>query len=114
MHGKLVRVRLAINNEQLKESEENLAWFLRDNESLRSKISRHIGKTIPIMLCIILLAFFLPVLIPATTQETWRWIIQAVGEIGLIISLFMACKYSFTGLVCAAISTAFIISYFDF
>ena len=61
-----------------------------------------------------MLSFSLPALIPATTGSTNCLIIQAVAEIGLIISSFMACKFSYAGIIGATLSTSLILSYLTY
>ena len=56
-------------------------------------------------------AFSLPILLPFTTDELFCFILMAVAEIGMIISLFMTCKYSYGAMVSVFYCLALIISY---
>ena len=109
--GQIKRIRLQIDKEQLAESEANLAWLRREIDTLRSKITKYLCYVCFFMACLVLLFFALPCLIPSTTSTLGRLVITRVAEIGLIVSLFMALKFSYMGIIFAIGFLALIMSY---
>ena len=58
-----------------------------------------------------LLAFSMPVVLPFTTEQGVSIILRAIAEIGFIVSIFLAFKYSYGAFLTLVGSTSVIVSY---
>ena len=92
-------------------NESKLAWYLTELAQYRKAIKSNICKMVFLQSFLILVAFSLPILVPFTTGQTESFICMAVAEIGLIISVFMACKYSYGAIISFFYCLALIVSY---
>ena len=92
-------------------NESKLAWYLTELELYRKAIKGNICKMVCLQSFLIFEAFSLPICFPFTTGQTESFIYMAVAEIGLIISLFMACKYSYGAIISFFFCLALIVSY---
>ena len=61
-------MRLEITVDQVAENEESLAWYRRELESLRKSIRKYLCLVCFTLICLIMIAFALPVMIPVTSR----------------------------------------------